>query len=191
MIVSISGQPGSGKSTVAKKLAKEFGLQRYYIGGIRRQMAKERGLTLQEFNRLGEKEDFTDKEVDQYQKKLGQTEDNFVIEGRTSCLFIPNSIKIFLEVDEKVGAERIFDHLKDKSAERNEGRNLDSVKDVLRSNQARMKSDKARYLKWYQQDPFDRSHYDCIIDTTDLSMEEEYQAVKACIQDYQGKNGQT
>ena len=177
MIISISGKPGSGKSTVAKKLAEEFGLVRYYIGGIRRQMAKKRGMTLEEFNELGEKEDFTDKEVDEYQKKLGKTKDNFVIEGRTSYFCIPHSIKIFLEVDEKVGAKRIFGHLKEKAEERNEAHGLNSVKDVLRSNQARMKSDRARYLKWYQQDPFDHKHYDFVLDTTNLSVEEEYQAV--------------
>ena len=190
MIVSISGKPGSGKSTVAKRLAKEFNLKRYYIGGIRRRMAKERGLTLEEFNKLGEKEDFTDKEVDQYQKKLGETENNFVIEGRTSCLFIPHSIKIFLEVSPQEGAKRIWSDLQKKGDERNEGRNLNSLEDVLHSSRARMKSDRARYLKWYQQDPFDQSHYDCIIDTTGLSMEEEYQAVKACVLDQQQKNGQ-
>ncbi|MFH1597902.1 MAG: cytidylate kinase family protein [Patescibacteria group bacterium] len=177
MIISISGQPGSGKSTIAKKLAKEFGLKRYYMGGIRRKMAKERGMTLEEFNQLGEQEAFTDKEVDQYQEKLGKEQDNFVIEGRTSYFCIPHSIKIFLEVEEQEGAKRIFGHLKEEAHGRNEGHNLDSVEAVLRSNRARMKSDKARYQKWYQCDPFDHQHYDFVLDTTNLSIDQVFHKV--------------
>jgi cytidylate kinase len=37
MIISLSGAPGSGKSTVAKKLAEELGWERYYMGGLRRE----------------------------------------------------------------------------------------------------------------------------------------------------------
>ncbi|MBU1148708.1 cytidylate kinase family protein [Patescibacteria group bacterium] len=177
MIIAISGQPGSGKTTVAKLLAAEFGLKDYYMGGIRRQMAKKRGMTLEEYNQLGEKEDFTDKEVDDYQKKLGETEDNFVIQGRTSYFCIPQAIKIFLEVNSEEGARRIFGHLKEKAEERNEGRDLDSVEAVLRSNQARMKSDKARYQKWYGCDPFDPKHYDYVLDTTNLTIDQVFNKV--------------
>jgi len=188
MIVAISGQPGSGKSTIAQKIADELNLKRYYMGGIRRQMAKERGMTLAEFNELGEKEDFTDKEVDQYQKKLGEQEDNFVIEGRTSCLFIPHSLKIFLEVDPQEGAKRIFGHLQEKAEERNEGKNLDSVEAVLKSNQQRMASDIARYQKWYSCNPFDHKHYDYILDTTEISIPEVTAKVLAWLKK-QRKNG--
>ncbi len=171
MIISISGAAGSGKSTVGKILAEKLGYDRYYIGGIRRKMAKEKGLTLAEYNRLGEKDPSTDLEVDEYQKKLGETADNFIIEGRTSWYFIPHSIKIFLDVDEKVGAERIFLDLK-KNPSRNEGKNLNSVKEVLKSNRQRKKSDIKRYKKYYNINAYDTSNYDLVIDTTDKTPRE-------------------
>mgnify|MGYP003822174167 FL=1 len=53
MIISLSGAGGSGKSTIAMKLADKLGWPRYYIGGLRREMAARRGLTLAEYNKLG------------------------------------------------------------------------------------------------------------------------------------------
>ncbi|NCN22588.1 hypothetical protein GW934_03820, partial [Candidatus Falkowbacteria bacterium] len=71
-------------------------------------------------------------EVDEYQKKLGETEDNFIIEGRTSWYFIPNSLKIYLDVSLEEGAKRIFLSLKAKN-ERNEASGLKSLEDVKAS----------------------------------------------------------
>ena len=107
MIITISGMPGSGKTTVAKLLAKRLGYEHYSMGDLRGKMAMERGISIDELNKLGEKESWTDKEADDYQKKLGETEDNFVTDGRTGFHFIPHSRKIFLKVDLRIGAERI------------------------------------------------------------------------------------
>ncbi len=171
MIITISGMPGSGKSSVGKLLAKKLEMKRYYMGGMRREMARERGMSLAELNELGEKEEWTDKEVDDYQKKLGEKEDNFIIEGRTSFFLIPESIKVFLEVDERTGAERILKDLKETGDKRNEGVE-ERLEEVERSMKQRIESDVKRYKKYYNVDITDRNHYDLIIDTTDLSVEQ-------------------
>ncbi|MDD5291516.1 MAG: AAA family ATPase [Patescibacteria group bacterium] len=176
MIISISGTSGSGKSTVAKKLAKKLNWPRYYMGGMRRELAKKRGLTLAEYNKLGEKDPVTDLEVDKYQKKLGQTKDNFIIEGRTSWHFIPHSLKIYLEVDEKVSARRIFKELKGKHS-RNEDKNLETIADVLKSQRIRKESDKKRYKKYYQIDVYDKKNYDFILDTTGLNKKQVFDKI--------------
>jgi len=168
MIISISGASGSGKSTVAEKLAKKFNWPRYYIGGMRREMAKKQGLTLAEYNKLGERNPATDLEVDEYQKKLGQTKDNFIIEGRTSWYLIPCSLKIYLDVDEKVAARRIFEELKGKHS-RNEDKNLKTITQVLKSQRTRIKSDKIRYKKYYQINVYNKKNYDFVLDTTKLN----------------------
>lgn len=176
MIITLSGKPGSGKSTIAKMLAEKLGFKRYYMGEIRRRLAKSRGLTLEEFNKLGEKEIFTDKEVDEYQKRLGETEDNLVIEGRVAFHFIPNSLKIFLDVNEEEGARRIFQSLQE-SNDRNEGMDLNTPDDVLESIQKRMESDNFRYQKYYNLDVFNPKHYDFVLDTSNLSIEEVFQKI--------------
>ena len=173
MIITITGDPGSGKSTLGKKLAQELGFKRYYIGQIRRDAAKKRGMTLDEYNAYGETHPETDLEVDEYQKKLGQTEDNFIIEGRTSWFLIPQSLKVYIQVSPEEGARRIFEDLK-KNDKRNESKNLNTVEDVLKSNIKRAKSDDLRYKKYYNKDCFDKNNFDFILDTTNLTIEEAY-----------------
>ena len=179
MIITISGKPGSGKSTVAKRLATDLGYKRYYIGGMRREAAKARGIALDEFNRLGELSDITDKEFDDCVKKVGRQEDNCIVEGRLAFFFIPHSLKIFLDVSDEAGAKRIWGDLQRRgSQERNEGKNLESYEDVLNSTKQRVQSDTLRYHKHYGiKDIFKPSHYDLYLDTSNLSIKEEYRQV--------------
>ena len=177
MIISISGNPGSGKSTVAKKLSAKLGYKHYYIGILRRQAAQEKGMTLDEYNKLGETDFSTDKNVDEYLKKLGETEDNFVVESRTAFHFIPQSLKIFLTVDEKEGAKRIFSDLKLNPGRNNEGRRLNTVDDVATSNKERMLSDQLRYKKYYNLDLADPKNFDLVLDSSHLSIKDEFNKV--------------
>jgi CMP/dCMP kinase len=176
MIISFNGKPGSGKSTIAKMLAEKLSWPHYYMGGLRRQKARERGMTLPEYNKLGETDPSTDMEVDEYQKKLGETEDKFIIEGRTSWHFIPHSLKIFFDVDDKVGAKRILNEL-GKSDDRNEGGNIKTLYDALKLYSERMKSDDLRYKKYFGIDVFDKNHFDFVLDTSDLTRYEVFKKV--------------
>ena len=176
MIISLSGALGSGKSTIAQMLADKLDWPRYYMGGLRREAAKKRGLTLAEYNKLGENDPVTDQEVDFYQRDLGQKEDNFVIEGRTSWYFIPHSLKIYLDVSLEEGAKRIFSNLQQKN-NRNEDSNLNSWQDVLESNKHRIESDKIRYRKYYNFEVYDPKNYDFYLDTTNLNIEQVFRAV--------------
>ncbi|MBU0647114.1 cytidylate kinase family protein [Patescibacteria group bacterium] len=168
MIISIAGQAGSGKSTIAQKLAKKLGWQYYDMGTIRRLKAKSLKLSLAEYNKLGENNPQSDLELDQYQKNLSKTLDNFVISGRTSWHFIPNSIKIYLDVEANVGAKRVWLELKKKNS-RNEDKNLKTIEDVIKSQQQRIKSDIKRYKKYYQINVYNHKNYDYILDTTSLN----------------------
>lgn len=176
MIISFSGAPGAGKSTIAKQLAEKLDWPRYYIGGLRRQKAKERGMTLEEYNRLGEQDPSTDLEVDKYQEELGKKEDNFIIEGRTSWYFIPHSLKLYLDVEEREGAQRILEELQGKQ-DRNEGDIPKDVEEVVKRNQRREESDRKRYAQYFGIDAFDKNNYDHVIDTTGLTPEEVFNKV--------------
>lgn len=167
MIVTISGYPGSGKSTVGKLLAKKLGYRYFSIGGMRRAMARERGLTLQEFNVLGERHAFTDHQVDRWQEKLGRTHDNMVVEGRTSFHFIPHSVKIMFTVDLRQAARRIF---RDRAHVRRfeASHRYETIDDLVHGLRQRMASDSRRYKKYYRLNIYERRHYDLVINTTDI-----------------------
>ena len=163
MEITISGTPGSGKSTVGKLVSKKLKLKYYDVGNMRRKMAKDMGLTIQEFNKLGEKKSFTDKEVDNKIKKIGKKEKNFIVGGRTAYHFIPDSIKIFLKTSVEIGARRIL----------NEKRRLEKYKTLKETKDGikkRLKSDKKRYKKYYKIDINKKENYDLIITTTNLTI---------------------
>lgn len=163
MIVTISGYAGAGKSTIGKLLAKKLNFSFYCVGDLRRKMAKEKGLSLEQFNKLGEKNFFTDGIADEYQKRLGKKEDNFVMVSRLGFNFIPQSKKIFLKVKPKEAAKRVF---KDKQRRHEKYKNIEEAHKKL---QEREKSDIYRYKKYYKINPYDVRHYDLIIDTTKLT----------------------
>lgn len=173
MIISIGGDLGSGKSTIAKKLAAKLGWPRYYMGDIMRTKARERNMTLAEYMKLAETDDSIDKEVDEYQKELGLTKDDFIIEGRTSWHFIPHSLKLYLAVDEKEGARRIFKQLQ-KENDRNEDENLNTLEDVIASMRKRKQSEIKRYTEYFNIDIHNLDNYDYVLDTTNLSIKEAF-----------------
>lgn len=171
MIISIAGTPGSGKSTVAKILSKKLRIKRYYMGGLMREASKKRGITLQKYLAICDKDSKIDREVDEYQRRLGKTSDNFIIEGRTSYHFIPHSYKIFLDVDKKEAAKRIFKELKNSKNKRNEG-TPKNEKEVLIGINKRMSDEKKRYKKYYNINPYDKKNFDLIIDTTNITAQQ-------------------
>ena len=166
MIITISGKAGSGKSTVARELAKQLKLKHYSIGDLMRQMAKERNISLLELGKAAEKDKSIDKELDERQIKLGKGENNFVIDGRLTAHFIPNAdIKVFLECEDRVRAERI---LKD---ERKDEKSKD-MNGVISKIRERESSERKRYKQYYGIDYYDEEMYNLVIDTTKLNVKE-------------------
>lgn len=170
MIITISGNPGSGKSSVSKIVASRLGLKRYYMGQILRDIARKRSMDINQLMEEAKTDPSIDIDLDNYQKRLGMEEDNFIVEGRTSYHFIPHSIKIFLWVDWNEGAKRIIKDMKEKGDDRNE-EYFPSIKEESAWLQKRHEDDRQRYLKYYGTDISDMANYDIVIDTTSLSIE--------------------
>lgn len=173
-IITISGNPGSGKSTIAQEVAKHFSAERIYVGEIRRQLAKEKGMCIQEFNEYGLTHPETDVDVDKkVAAKAREIAKNkpVVVEGRTQFHFLPESIKIYIKINPDEGAKRIFKELQQEN-KRNEGK-LKTLEEVKKSNIEREASDLARYKKYYNLDHTKESNYDFVLDTTKLNIQQE------------------
>jgi len=169
MIIYISGLPGSGKSTVAKMLAEKLGFERIYMGAIFRKMADQKGVSILELMKMAETDSSIDEEVDKYVAELGRIKDNFIIESRTAFHFIPKSLKVFIKVDPKEGAERIFPDLK--KEERKEEDKAKSAAALVQLLKDRTETDRGRYQKYYGIDFLDESNYDLIVDSTKIPPE--------------------
>lgn len=171
MKITIAGLAGSGKSSVAKKLASKLGFKHYSTGDFMRQMAHERGLDIVSLGKIAEKDKSVDKELDDRQILFGKNQDNFVIDGRLSWHFIPDSVKIFLDCSE-IRFERVF---KDKRSEEKSS----SLNEMKKSMLAREKSEHVRYKKYYGLDYLDLKNYDLVIDTSKISIDEVVSKISA------------
>jgi len=165
MIITITGDLGSGKSTVAKLLAKELGLKHYSSGDLFRSIAKKKGIDFMQMQKEGEKSSELDKEIDDYVKSLGKEQDDFIIDSRLGWHFIPNSFKVYLTVNAKIGAQRILGHKRDEEK-------AQSVDNMVTMNKQRRQSEEKRYQQYYGVSLTDMSNYDIVIDTSHISAKE-------------------
>ncbi len=161
--ITISGEAGSGKSTVADIIANKLKLKRHSTGDYMRTMAAARGVTIIELNKIGETDPSIDKGLDDWQKKLEKKKDEeFVLDSRLGFHFIPSSIKIFLSADIKVRAERIYND--ERLVEENP-----SLKKTIENIKKRQHLERERYKEKYGIDYLDFSKYNLVLDTTKMT----------------------
>ena len=164
--ITISGEAGSGKSTVADIIARKLRINRYSTGDYMRTMAAARGVTIIELNKISETDSSIDKELDDWQKKLETKKDeSLVLDSRLGFHFIQSSIKIFLHADLSVRAERIF--TTNRLLEENT-----TLKKTIANIKKRQALERKRYKEKYGVDYLDFSQYDLILDTTKIKPEE-------------------
>jgi len=162
LIVTISGDLGSGKSVLANALVDYWSSESYSTGKIQREMAAERGISTLELNKLAESDKSIDDEIDGNFRKLSQTDVNLVIDSRMAWHFIPESFKIKLEVNPVLAAERII--AADRANEK-----YGDFDATLRGLKDRKISERERFLKYYNVDIEDQNNYDLVIETTDVT----------------------
>ncbi|MDO8555553.1 MAG: (d)CMP kinase [Nanoarchaeota archaeon] len=167
MIITIAGDIGSGKSTVAKLLASRLQFKHYSTGDFMREMAVKEGISLLELSARAEKDRAVDKLLDGRQERLGKVEDNFVLDARLGWLFIPQSVKIYLKVAPKVGALRVLQRSQANKSKAEQ--NDQSFRQVYQQMVVRRAFENERYQKWYHVCQDDPKNYDVIIDTSTKS----------------------
>ena len=164
VIVTISGTPGSGKSTVARELARGLSFGHKSAGDFMREMAAARGISVLALSAIAEQDGGTiDRAIDARTRRFGGTEDGFVIDARLAWYFIPDSVKVFLDVSLEVAAERIFG---DRRRAESENTDLGTTRGAI---EHRLASETMRYMDYYGIEWLDPEHFDLVIDTSFLA----------------------
>lgn len=169
MIITLGGNLGAGKTTLATRLSKALGYEELYIGGIMRDMAAEQRMTIEEFYQRLKHNPELERSVDERQAKLMREKDNLIIQGRVAWFFAQGSpfkiFNLFLAVSPNVGAQR--------TKQRPENADIATVEEIAKSNTNRMKTELDRYRALYNIENFlDPVHYDYTLDTTNLTEDE-------------------
>lgn len=160
--VTISGTPGSGKSTVAELLKEKLDLPYIYSGLLFRKQAEKHQMSLAKFSKYCEQNDEVDRKLDEEQIKILQ-KGNVILEGRLAgwlaYLNKISAVKIMLDAAIDIRAQRI--------KKRERGSLVQQKKEMIQ----REKSEQFRYKKYYDIDLKDTSIYDLVIDTSEKSPE--------------------
>lgn len=168
MLITISGLPGSGKTTVARLVARDLGLEHVYAGNIFRQQAEAQGLRLEEYLRRAENDPSIDRDLDR-QMEARALQGQAVLEGRLAAFMADRAgavaLKVFLDASEAVRAARIS------------GREGGGAAERLREIQAREASDRGRYREIYGVDYHDLARYDLVMETDRRAPEEIAEAI--------------
>ena len=177
MIITIGGHPGSGKDALASLLSEDTGMPVVSMGNLRREAADKKGMTLQEFNTWSKMNpEEGDAYFDNFQVEYGKSKDNFIMVSRLGFHWIPHSETLFLSVDPRVGAERIYE-AKLASSERNE-LGVSSVEEQVEQNRVRMKEDEERFFGLYRVNIHDLKNFKYVQDTSEMTQEEVVAEIK-------------
>lgn len=160
MIITISGLPGAGTTTITKILSRKLGIPYISAGDVFRQMAAEKGMDILEFSRLAEKDHEIDKEIDKRQAEIARSADDLIVEGRLSAYFVEADLKILIIAPFDVRAERIS---------RRESKPFKTVEDEIKR---REKSEAKRYREIHGINIEDLQVYDIILNSAHFKPEE-------------------
>jgi len=167
-MISIAGDLGSGKSTVAKRLAELLDYTYFSTGALFRKLAAERGMDVLQLNILSETDKSIDKYVDDNLRAINNGDNlKYILDSRMAWHFVPKSFKIYATVKPEVAAQRV---LNDK-ARFNEPEAAD-LQERVNTLLKRQNVENRRYKDIYGVDCRDFSNYDLIIDTSNNSVEE-------------------
>jgi len=156
MLLTVSGPPGGGKSTLASRLAAE------------------RDMTPLEFNRLAEEDDRIDRDLDRRLRETAVQGEDLVLESRLAGWLAGDhaDLRLWLDAPLEVRAARI--------AEREGITAAEARADTTDREQSEAK----RYREYYDIDVDDLSIYDLTLNTGRWDFESEVAIVLTAVESY-------
>lgn len=163
-IITLSGKPGSGKSSTADRIGEMLGYTRYSSGDTVRKSIRKQNITLSEFNKRAEQNPEIDHRIDEALRAL-RNQDDIVIDARLGFYWIPESFKVYLDLDTEVAIARIFKDANFNAGRSRSGEGGIEMDDVMAQVEERIQSEKKRFKTLYNINPYSLEHFDLVIDT--------------------------
>ncbi|MEB3779810.1 MAG: AAA family ATPase [Desulfurococcales archaeon] len=169
-VIVVSGPPGSGKSTYAKRLARELGLEYYTTGQIFRELAKKLGVSLSRLNEMAEEDPRIDLEIDKETMRIA-SKGGVVIDSHLAAWLLHDKadVLIYVKAPLNVRAERIAK------------RDSIPLKQAYTEIVERENSHRRRFLKYYGLDIRDLTIFHVIVDTSIYDVESTYKIIREAV----------
>ena len=169
--ITISGAPGSGTSTLVRRICAEMGWRSLNGGDVFRAEAERRDLSVHDFSELCKNDLDVDRSLDlRLKQAMTDSTGPEVIESRLSGWWAHrldiDCIRVWIDTSDEERARRV---------QNREGGELELR---LGESSRRQAADKARYRSLYDIDLDDMTPYTLVIDANDLSAEEVYALVE-------------
>ena len=163
MHITLTGNLGSGKSTICRILTEKYGFELYSTGKVIREIADEMGISVLEMNELMSKDHKYDHMIDDKTAQISREnpDKNILFDSRLAWNFVEKSFKVFLSVDLAEAARRVY-----ADASRGDVESYKSEEDAAEQLAARAANEDARYEELYGIHYFDFNNYNLILDSS-------------------------
>lgn len=162
MHITLTGNLGSGKSTVCKILKEEYGFEIYSTGTVQRKIAEEMNMTTLEFNQLMCSDKKYDSMIDDATTRISREskDKDIVFDSRLAWNFVEDSFKVFLSVSLDIAATRVMN---DSRGAVESYKSIEEAKELL---SARAETENKRYKDIYGLEYFNFNNYNLVLDST-------------------------
>jgi cytidylate kinase len=180
LTIAISGLHGAGTTTVALALAEAFNLRYISAGMIFRQLAEEKGVSLEEFSKIAEQNPQIDQEIDDRTKREAERGD-VVIDAYIAGWVARRQadLTIYLQAPLEVRALRIAN------------RESRPYEEILQETQIREQSQQARFHEFYGIDVTDTRLFDLVLNTEPFNAVATISICTAAVKAYLASSGTT
>jgi cytidylate kinase len=167
MHISITGDLGSGKSSVAKILCETLGYKFISTGVIQRKLGLEKGMNTLEFNKYTDENKEVDDYIDQHLKDINEGDESYILDSRLAWFFVNKSFKVYLIAFNQIAAQRILN-----DNHRIGEPNAADVDIKIKESEKRRSLENSRFERYYgvKYDIF--GNFDLIIDTSYAGLEQ-------------------
>lgn len=162
MHITITGNLGSGKSTICKLLNEKYQFEVYSTGRVQRELARQMNMTTLELNQFMCSDKKYDNMIDDETARISKEnkDKDIIFDSRLAWHFVERSFKVFVSVSLGIAAERVMN---DQRGAEEKYSSLEEAKKLLAERAA---TECTRFKDIYNLSYMDFSNYNLIIDSS-------------------------